>query len=32
MTAAVPERPTLEGADGMRRYGEAFLDRYGGVL
>jgi hypothetical protein len=31
MTAA-PERPALEVADVIREYGNAFLDRYGGVL
>jgi hypothetical protein len=29
---AVPERPALEVADVIRAYGDAFLDRYGGVL
>jgi len=29
---AVLERPALEVADVIRAYGEAFLDRYGGVL
>jgi Putative transposase/Transposase zinc-binding domain len=33
MTAAtLPERPALEVADVIREYGEAFLDRSGGVL
>jgi Putative transposase/Transposase zinc-binding domain len=32
MTAAVIQRPALEVADVIREYGDAFLDRYGGVL
>jgi len=32
MTATLLERPALEVADVIREYGEAFLDRYGGVL
>jgi hypothetical protein len=32
MTATALERPALEVADVIRQYGEAFLDRYGGVL
>jgi hypothetical protein len=32
MTAAILERPALEVADVIRDYGDAFLDRYGGVL
>jgi hypothetical protein len=32
MSAALRERPALEVADVIGRYGEAFLDRYGGVL
>jgi hypothetical protein len=32
MTTALRERPALEVADVIGRYGEAFLDRYGGVL
>jgi hypothetical protein len=32
MTAALLERPALEVADVIRDYGEAFVDRYGGVL
>jgi hypothetical protein len=32
MTATLLERPALEVADVIRQYGDAFLDRYGGVL
>jgi hypothetical protein len=32
MTATLLERPALEVADVIRQHGEAFLDRYGGVL
>jgi hypothetical protein len=32
MTATLLGRPALEVADVIRAYGEAFLDRYGGVL
>jgi hypothetical protein len=32
MTAALLERPALEVADVIRQYGDAFLDRFGGVL
>ena len=32
MSAALRERPALVVADVIGRYGEAFLDRYGGVL
>jgi hypothetical protein len=32
MTAAILERPALEVADVIRQYGDAFLDRFGGVL
>src|SRR5581483_6431625 len=32
MTAAIRERPALEVADVIRECGEAFLDRYGGLL
>jgi hypothetical protein len=32
MTTAALERPALEVADVIRAYGDAFLDRYGGVL
>jgi hypothetical protein len=32
MSAALLERPALEVADVIRDYGDAFLDRYGGML
>jgi Putative transposase/Transposase zinc-binding domain len=32
MTTTLLERPALEVADVIRQHGEAFLDRYGGVL
>ena len=32
MTTAILERPALEVADIIRQHGDAFLDRYGGVL